>query len=173
MYYSCKILASYSVWKWVLNDPKFCPLETQFKYIEQAHCSTESMVVSSSGWLAITMWWNLFCDRCLCCDVTSLVPQTLPFLHASKMSGEKFCIWESSEFGSEGGLWILQGIRHPVPERCDWWWETDQRWIPRTDWNDHYSSRLSSTKSLLQCSGISSACSEDRSVPRPERCTNI
>jgi len=94
MYYSCKILASYSIWKWVFNDPKFCPLETQFKFIEQAHCSTESLVVSSSGWLAITMWWNLFCDRRLCCDMTSLVPQTFPFLHASssKVSGEKSCM---------------------------------------------------------------------------------
>ena len=65
---------------------------------------------------------------------------------------------ESSEFGSEGGLWILQGIRRPVPEICDWWWETDQRRITRTDWTDYYSSRLSSTNSLLQCSGTSSAC---------------
>ena len=87
MYYSCKILASYSIWKWVLSDPKFCPLETRFKYIEQAHCSTASMVVSSSGWLAITMWWNLFCDRRLCCDVTCLLPQTFPFLHASNFKG--------------------------------------------------------------------------------------
>jgi len=92
MYYSCKILPSYSVWKWVLNDPKFCPLETQFKYIEQAHCLTENLVVSSSGWLAITTWWNLFCDRRLCCDVTCLGPQTFPFLHGSKMSGEKSCM---------------------------------------------------------------------------------
>ena len=73
LYYLCKISATYSIWKWVLTDPKFCPLETQFKYIEQAHCSTESLVMSSSGWLAITMGWNLLCDRWLCCDVTSLV----------------------------------------------------------------------------------------------------
>jgi len=83
--------------------PKFCLLETQFEYIRQAHCSTESLFVSSSGWLAITMGWNLFCDRHLCCHVTSLVPQSFPFLRASKGLGRN-PVWKSSEFGSEGGL---------------------------------------------------------------------
>jgi len=99
----------------VLNDPKFCPLETQFKYIEQAHCSTESLVVSSSGWLAITMGWNLFCDRRFCCDVTSLVPQTFPISSCFKD------IWEEILYETLQSLDLNAG--------CEYFKESDVQFL--------------------------------------------
>ena len=153
LYYSRKISASYSIWKWVLTDPKFCPLETQFKYTQQAHCSTESLVVSSPGWLAIP--WDGTCSVIGIYAVMSplLYPRHYHFLKLQRCLGRN-PVWESSEFGSEGGLRILQGIRCPVPDICDWWWETDHRWLPRTDWTDYYSSRLSSTNNTIYCSAL-------------------